>query len=72
MAGRHAAEHRRSPRACIGLPAATSVSAQALQHDGTREPGKTMVIRFKCYSKTTNSNYVGSYNRERGEGQQGR
>ena len=50
----------------IGLRAGLT----ARWNSGTRQDD--VVIWFKCYSKTTDSNYVGSYNRSGARGQQGR
>ena len=46
------------------------VGLTARWNSGTRQDD--VVIRFECYSRTTDSDYVRSYNRSGARGQQGR
>ena len=63
MAGRHAAEPRRSPRPASDCLQRHRPPRRPYSTMRTREPGKTIVvIWFECYSKVTNSDYDRSYN----------
>ena len=72
MAGRHA----QNIGGALGLHRFTGsdislrAGLTARWNSGTRQDD--VVIRFECYSRTTNSDYVRSYNRSGARGQQGR